>query len=164
VEAGWVTLNKNVSGNTTVFSMSSEIKVRMIMLFKIISSEYAEFRDGKMIHSYVFRKMNETMKVQNHARLCSSGYEIENESGKKLLAISPVTFNVLSMYFGEPPVGTSVYSNSQQNSVQVEKLRNGVYRIQSPDGNSNEYYYNNGICTRVKIDTNFYSAEFILTN
>ncbi|MCW3116871.1 MAG: sterol desaturase family protein, partial [Chitinophagaceae bacterium] len=125
-EAGWVKLNKSTEGNSTVINMSSEIKVRMILLIKIISREWAEFRDGKMVHSYVFRKMNETVKVSNHTRLCNSGYEIENASGKERLHISPITFNVLSMYFGEPANEESVYSDSQQQLASVEKLRTGV--------------------------------------
>jgi hypothetical protein len=163
-EAGWVKLNKSTAGNITVIRMTSEISVRVIILLKIISSEYAEFRDGKMIHSYVFRKMNETVKANNHAWLCSTGYEIENASGKEKLNINPVTFNVLSMYFGEPVNVEHVYSNSQQQLAKVEKIGTGLYKLRLPGGNSNEYYYSNGICTRVKIDTRFYTAEFILTN
>jgi hypothetical protein len=163
-ETGWVKLTKNTAGNVTVISMSSEIKVRMIILFKIISTEYAEFRDGKMTHSYVFRKMNESVKANHHTRLCGTEYEIESASGKEKLTISPVTFNVLSMYFGEPDGIEHVYSDSQQKLATVKKIRTGVYKLHLPDGNSNEYYYSNGICTRVKIDTSFYTAEFILTN
>ena len=161
-EIGWMKLDKTITGNTTLINMVSEMKVRMIFLFTIVSSEYAEFRDGKMIHSYVFRKMNGNIKANKHLRLQNDGYEVENSSGKEKLTIEPITFNILSMYFGEPAGLSKIYSNTQQDFAAVEKIKNNDYKLHLPDGNCTEYYYNNGICTKVKINHNLYSAEFIL--
>jgi hypothetical protein len=163
-ETGWVQLSRNTSGNITLINMRSEINVRVIRLFKIISTEFAEFREGRLIHSYVFRKMNETVKANTHTRLNGNAYEIENAGGKKMLNITPVSSTVLSLYFGEPVNRQLVYSDSQQQLAKVEKTGPGIYNLLLPDGNRNEYYYTNGICARVRIVTTFYTAEFILTD
>ena len=163
LETGWVTLHKSTAGNKTIISMNSELNVRVLMLFKIVSTEYAEFLNGQMIHSYIFRKLNETVKANIHTRLGDKGYEIDDASGQKKLGIGPITFNVLSMYFAEPTGLQKVYCDSQQKMATVEKMGTDIYKLHLPDGNSNEYYYRDGICVKVKIDSSYYTVEFILS-
>jgi hypothetical protein len=163
-ETGWVKLNRNINGHTSIINMASEIKVRMIFLFTIISNEYVECRDDKLVHAYVFRKMNGSIKADAHTRLAGNTYETEDYSGKEKLNIIPSSFTVLDMYFKQPDGITKVYSGSQQQNLPVIKKQPSMFIINMPDGNTNEYYYNKeGICSRVKINQSLYTVEFILT-
>jgi len=163
-EAGWVKLNKSINGSTTVISMASEIKVRVIFLFTIISNEYVEQRDDKLIHSYIFRKVNGSVKADTHTRLTGNTYETESYSGKGKLDIIPAGFNVLDLYFKQPDGIAKVYSGSHRQNLQVMKKQTSTYTLGLPEGNTNEYHYNkDGICTKVKINHSLYSVEFILT-
>lgn len=162
-ETGWVKLCKNVNGNTSVISMASEVRVRAVFLFIIISNEYAESKNEKLMHSYVFRKVNTNIKTDVHTRWTGSNYEKENASQKEKLTIQPVSFNVLDLYFREPAGFEQVYSGSHQQNLHIEKKQAGVYKLYLPGGDVNEYYYNaDGVCSKVKIDHGLYSAEFVL--
>jgi len=162
-ETGWVKLNKNVAGQTSVISMASEVKVRLVFLFTIISNEYAESKNERLIHSYVFRKVNTNVKADLHTRWTGSNYESENAAQKEKLTIQPANFNVLDLYYKEPAGFEQVYSGTHQQNLHIEKTQAGVYRLYLPGGDYNEYYYNkDGICSRVKIDHGIYSVEFVL--
>ena len=163
-EAGWVKLSKNSTGPTSVISMASEVKVRVVFLFTIVSNEYAETKNERLIHSYVFRKVNTNVKADVHTRWTGSNYEKENAAQKEKLSFQPVNFNVLDLYFTEPAGFEQAYSGSQQQNLRIEKERAGVYKLYLPNGEFNEYYYNKeGICSKVKIDHGLYAVEFVLT-
>jgi len=162
-EAGWVKLNRNTNGSTSVISMASEIKVKIIFPVTVTSNEYAESGNGKLIHSYVFRKINNNIKVDKHTRLKENIYESENFSRKEKLRLIPVCFNVLDLYFREPSDFKEAYSSSYQTNLQIENKQPHIYRLMLPDGSINEYHYNkNGNCVKVRVNQNLYSADFIL--
>jgi hypothetical protein len=163
-QAGWVKVSKNINGNTSIINLTSEMKVRFIFLFTIVSNEYVESKNEKLIHSYVYRKVNTDVKANVHTRWTGSSYEKEDASQKEKLTFEPVSFNVLDLYFREPTGFDQVYSGSQQQNLRIQKKQAGVYKLYLPDGDFNEYYYNSdGICSSVKIDHGFYSVEFVLT-
>jgi hypothetical protein len=161
-EIGWVSLEKLTDSNSTIISMGSEIKARFLFTFSSAAKEVSEFRDGKLLHSYFYRKANGNVKADRHTRLVGNSYEIEDRSEKTKLNISPVTFNTLCMYFQEPVDQAKVYSDNQQCFLGITKEADGGYKIIFSDGSSNSFYYTHGVCYKVKIDDSFYSAELLL--
>lgn len=162
-ESGWVKLNKNVNGKTSIISMASEIKIKMIILFTVISNEYVESKDTQLIHCYVFRKVNGSIKADVHTRFTGNTYEKESASGKEKLNFQPAGFTVLDLYFQEPSGVAKAYSASHQQNLSIKRQKAGVYKLYLPNGDTNEYYYENGLCVKVKIDHSLYSVEFVLT-
>jgi hypothetical protein len=162
-ESGWVKLTKSANGNNFFIRMCSEIRVRMLLLFTVVATEYTEFQNGTMIYSSVFRKMNDTVKENKQTRLCDNHYEIKKLNVKENVNIMPIAFNILCLYFQEPDTITRVYSDTKQEYGEIEKMPDGGYKVSFPDGDNNKYYYSNGVCTKVVINHSFYSAEFILT-
>jgi len=162
-EIGWVNLEKLTVNNTTIISMGSEIKTRMILIpFSSAAKEISEFWYGKLHDSYFYRKTNGTVKADRHTRLVGNSYEVEDKSEKTKLNISPVTFNTLCMYFQEPVDRKQVYSDNHQCFLDIEKESDDAYKISFPDGTSNSFYYTGGVCYKVKIDHSFYSAVLLL--
>lgn len=162
-EIGWVSLEKLTVNNSTIISLGSEIKATVILFtFSSAAKEISEFWYGKLHHSYFYRKTNGTVKANRHTRFVGNSYEVEDRSEKTKLNISPVTFNTLCMYFQEPVDQKQVYSENHQCFLDIEKESDGAYRISFPDGSSNSFYYTAGVCSKVKIDNTFYSAELLL--
>jgi hypothetical protein len=44
----------------------------------------------------------------------------------------------------------------------VTKTADGGYKMKFPNGNTNCYYYKDGVCIKIKIEHTFYSAEIII--
>ena len=162
-EVGWINLSKFDADNRSTISLASEISVRMLFKFTAKANERAEFMNGKLVHSYIYRKMNGNVKADKHTRLTGNGYEVEEASGKKELNIRNVTYNMDCLYFQEPGSITQVYSDNFQQFVPIEKKPEGYYKIKFPDGNSNNYYYKDGVCAAIHINHTFYSADIVLS-
>jgi len=162
-EIGWINLNKSEIGNRSIINLSSEVSVRMLFKFTAKANERSEFMNGKLMNSYIFRKMNGNVKADKHTRFTGHGYEVEESSAKKELNINLVTYNMNCLYFQEPVGISQVYSDNFQQFVSIEKKPEGYYKIKFPDGNSNNYYYKDGVCAAIHVDHTWYSADIVLT-
>lgn len=162
-EIGWINLSKFDADNHFTINLASEVSVRMLFKFTAKANERAEFMNGKLVHSYIYRKMNGTVKADKHTRFTGNGYEVEEASGKKELDIKNVSYNMNCLYFKEPVGIAQVYSDNFQQFVPIEKEPEGFYKIKFPDGNSNKYYYKNGVCSAIHVDHTWYSADIVLT-
>ncbi len=160
-EIGWLRLDKNTTGNKATLELNSEIKTRMIFLFKVCSKETAAFENGKLIQSTQFRKTNGEVKVNKQTRLTADKYEVIENGEKQKLSVSYIKLNLLSLYFQEP-TGTLLYCDKYECFINITRTDDGGYKVRFPDDNSNVFYYSGGICTRVKIDHTFYTANIIL--
>ena len=160
-EVGWAKVEKQTDSNTTTITMTNDVKLRFIFSYESTAKEISWFRDGKLQHSYYYRKTNGSIKADRHMYLVNDGYEV-GESRKEKLNIGPVAYNTLSMYFQEPIGMTSVYSDNHQCFLALRKESDGGYSFTSSDGTINIFYYRGGICYKVQIDHSLYSATMLL--
>jgi len=160
-EIGWLKLDKNISGNKLTLELTSEIKTRMIFLFKVCSKETSSFENGKLIQSTQFRKTNGEVKLNKQTRLAADKYEVIENGEKQKLSITYIGLNLLSLYFQEP-TATLFYCDKHECFISITRTNDGGYKVIFPDDNSNVFYYSGGICTRVKIEHTFYTVNIIL--
>ena len=62
-EIGWLNVERQTDSNATTISMGTEVKVRFIFSFESAAKEVSQFRDGKLQHSYYYRKTNGNVKA-----------------------------------------------------------------------------------------------------
>ena len=159
---GWMKLEKTTDGNFCKMILSSEIKFRIILLISATVVESACFSNDKLIFSSQYHITNGDVKVNKQTRLGTDGYEVTANNEKEKLNIPGIGFNLICLYFQEPILQKKVYCDKQQCFADIEKGHDGGYKVSFPNGDSNCYYYNGGICTKVRIEHTFYSAELIL--
>jgi L-ribulose-5-phosphate 3-epimerase UlaE len=63
------------------------------------------------------------------------------------------------VYFREPTDGKKAFSQHFGQFLQFEKTAEDTYFLVSPDG-SNEYKYENGVCTEVKVSRDYGTVYF----
>jgi hypothetical protein len=160
---GWTKLLKTTNNNRVDIKLESEVKARFVFQFIVNAFEEAIFEDGNLIYTSQFRKLNSDVKENKSMKLTSRGYEVYRNNRTQSLSLPQLRDHLLNLYFQEPSPGKRIYSDSFQQLLEVERIREGVYKIKLPDGNSCSYYFRNGQCTNVKIDHRFYSAELMLT-
>jgi hypothetical protein len=161
-DIGWLSLSKNIAGNRLSLVLNSEIKFRMLFLFTISAKETSVFENGVLMSSSQFRKTNNDIKIDKQTKLLGNQYQLLEKGEKKILPFSVIKINLLSLYFLEPLNNESVYCDNHQCYSPIIKTSDGGYKVKFPDGNSNSYYYRDGICIKIKIDHTFYSAVVTL--
>jgi len=159
---GWLKLDKRDSSNSSFIKFSSEIKKRVVFLFTIIEKQEAFFQNGIMTYSYVYRKINDNIKVNKFTTYVSGHYLVKKDKSSTPLMLNNIAYNQLSLYFYEPATIQQVYSDNYEQYLKIEKSGNQYYTLKLPGGNKNTYYYSNGVCTKVKVEQSLFTVEFIL--
>lgn len=159
---GKILLSRNCHGNRTILKMDSEIKIRFILTFRAKAHEEAVYDNGIMTSSSIYRKMNGDVKADIKTKALDSNYTVFKGSRTEKLNHFPIRYNMLSIYWTEPVNIQKVYSDNFQQHVDIQKISQHHYRIKFPDGNYNEYFYTNGICSKVEVHHSLYRASFEL--
>ncbi|TDD78836.1 DUF6134 family protein [Flavobacterium caseinilyticum] len=160
-DIGHLQLEKKIIGTKSNLMLTSEIKTHLLFLITVLVKESAIFENGKLIYSSQFRKTNGATKMDKQTLLVEDKYVVTENGEKEKLNLPLIDCNVLSLYFKEPLTVKSVYSDKQQCYINLTKMNDGGYKIKFADGNTNSFYYQNGVCTKVKINNPFYSIEII---
>ena len=153
---------QGIAGSRTVLTMESEVNTRFIFSFKAKAKEEAIYDNGIMTWSSIFRKLNGTIKVDKKTKANGSVYTVYKGSKTETLNNYPIRYNMLSVYISEPVNITKVYSDNFQQQVDIQKIADHHYKIKFPDGNYNEYFYTNGVCSKIEIHHSLYSATIEL--
>jgi hypothetical protein len=161
-DIGWLSLSKNVEGSRLSLVLNSEIKFRMFFLFAISAKETSVFENGILMNSTQFRKTNGDTKIDKQTKLLGNQYQVLENGEKKILPFTIIGINLLSLYFQEPVNNEFVYCDNHQCYSPITNTSDGGYKVKFPDGNSNCYYYRDGICIKIKIEHTFYSAVVTL--
>lgn len=159
---GNINFIQGIAGNRTVLTMESEVNTRFIFNFKAKAKEEVIYDNGIMTWSSIFRKLNGNVKVDKKTKANGNAYTVYKGSKTETLNNFPIRYNMLSVYISEPVNITKVYSDNFQQLIDIQKIANHHYKIKFPDGNYNEYFYTNGVCSKIEIHHSLYSATIEL--
>lgn len=149
---------QGVAGNRTVLTMESEVNTRFIFNFKTNAKEEAIYDNGIMTWSSIVRKQNGNVKIDKKTKASGNAYTVYRGSKTETLNNYPIRYNMLSIYISEPVNISKVYSDYFQQQIDIQKLADHHYKIKFPDGNYNEYFYTNGVCSKIEVHNSLYSA------
>lgn len=153
---------QGIAGSRTVLTMESEVNTRFIFNFKAKAKEETIYDNGIMTWSSIFRKLNGNVKADKKTQAIGNVYTIYKGSKTETLKNYPIRYNMLSVYLTEPLNVTKVYSDNFQQQIDIQKIADHHYKIKFPDGNYNEYFYTNGICSKIEIHHSMYRATIEL--
>jgi hypothetical protein len=159
---GIINFTHGITGNRTVLTLESEVNTRFIFNFKAKAKEEAIYDDSIMTWSSIYRKLNGNVKVDKKTKANGNTYTVYKGSKTETLNNYPIRYNMLSIYIIEPVNISKVYSDNFQQQVDIQKIADHHYKIKFPDGNYSEYFYTNGICSKVEIHHSLYSATIEL--
>ena len=159
---GNIRFSQGVAGNRTVLTMESEVNTRFIFNFKVKAKEEVIYDNGIMTWSSIFRKLNGNVKIDKKTKANGNAYTVYKGSKTETLNNYPIRYNMLSVYISEPVNITKAYSDNFQQQIDIQKIADHHYKIKFPDGNYNEYFYTNGVCSKIEIHHSMYSATIEL--
>lgn len=149
---------QGIAGNRTVLTMKSEVNTHIIFNFKTNAKEEAIYDNGIMTWSSIFREQNGNVKIDKKTKVSGNAYTVYKGRKTETLNNYPIRYNMLSIYISEPVNISRVYSDYFQQQIDIEKVADHHYKIKFPDGNYNEYFYTNGVCSKIEVHNSFYSA------
>ncbi|HWC55240.1 MAG TPA: DUF6134 family protein [Chitinophagaceae bacterium] len=152
----------NISG-VKQMQMESQVKGKILFLsYSGSAKEEAEYQNGVLYHSSIYRKLNGKEKANKQHQAVNNEYQVRTGANSETMPIYPITYNMLSLYSTEPSNVQYVYSDNFQRFLEIKKLEEHKYKLSLPDGNTNYYYYQNGVLTLVEAHSTWYSVMIVL--
>jgi hypothetical protein len=159
---GNVSFTQSLAGNRVTLKMKSEVKTRFIFTFTAKAKEESIYDNGILTWSSIYRKMNGAVKADKKMKAVGNSYTIYKDNKTETVNQYPIYYNMLSIYTIEPATLSKVYSDNFQQFLDIKTVKDHHYKIEFPDGNYNEYFYEKGICSKIKIHHSLYSATIEL--
>ncbi len=158
---GQMQFKQKRNGTDTYLKMNSKVKTRFIFEIDVQTDDEAHFKNGQLVFSTVYRKVNGREKERKETKLINQSYLLQ--AGNKSNAINgSINYNMMLLYCKEPVNIAQVYSDSFQQVLAIKRMAPNTYRINLPDGNYNDYYFQNGICKTVKVHHSLYTITMEL--
>jgi hypothetical protein len=149
-QVGTMTVNETKAGTKRNLKLYSDIKTTFLFTFAAKAIEEAEYLNGKLMNSYIFQTLNGSEKVNTKTRFVNNSYMVFSGGSERRIPASAIYYNMVCLYTQEPVSVNQVYSDKFQKFLPIQRLGKQHYKIDFPDGNSNQYYYQNGICRRIE--------------
>lgn len=163
-KVGDLHFQKTKAGTQTTYSIHSEVKVPMIVTVSVKANEQSVYDNDVLQSSSVVRHVNGKQKANKQIRNNGKGLTVTEGGDQRELKNYVVKFSMHCLYAMEPLYFTNVFSDNYQQFLPIVKLADHQYKVTFPDGNSNEYFYEKGICQKVKVKSQLFDAEFVLTS
>lgn len=151
---GEMTAVRQQKGDSTTIAINSKVAFRVLFEVNILMDYLTCYRGGKLhtsLHTYHFNgKLKERLLVEHFG----DHYQITDRDGEiSRLEAARLPYALGSMYFGEPPAGTTkVFSERFAQILNLREKEDGVWELEMPDGKTNIYRYKNGVCHHVEVD------------
>jgi hypothetical protein len=152
------------AGARTTYNIRSEVKVNMVISIGVKAREQSVYENDVLQSSTVVRHVNGKEKANKQIKNNGQGLTVIEDGKEVVLKNYSVKFNMHCLYATEPVLYTNVFSDSYKKFIPIVKMADRHYKVTFPDGNSNEYFYENGICKKVKVKSQLFDAEFVLVS
>ena len=161
---GELTFKQVKESTKTTYTVESLVKVSILLSFTVQAWENSVYENDVLQSSSLVRKVNGKERTNKVIKTTGSGLTISNKNEEKVVKNYLVKYSTHCLYVAEPVSYTNVFSDNYQQFIPIQKLAVHHYKISFPDGGSNEYFYENGICKKVKVRSSLFDAEFVLVS
>ena len=157
-QIGYMNVKEVKAGTKTSYKLESLIKTKFIFTFTAKGTEEASYENGVLQSSSVYQKLNGNERVNKKTKFTGTDYVITDDGSEEKFDSKAINYNMVCLYTKEPFQISHVFSEKFQAFIPIQKMNEHHYKISFPDGNYNEYYYNNGTCTKIEVSHSLYSA------
>jgi len=148
---GSITIDQYSEGNKVKYEINSEINAQFIFKVHVVGKELSVFENGMLVYSKIFRQLNNKVKVDKALSYNDTeGYNLKTLDGNERPKLQEIKENLVTLFFKEPKNIKFVFCDNQTEMVPVNKIRDGVYRVQIADSKYNIYHYEQGRCVKME--------------
>lgn len=158
---GKLSFNQNVEGENVYLKITSQVSTRFLFKIDVKTEDSAHFKNGKLISSDVSRLVNGKAKERKKTNLINDAYQLQ--SGTTLNNFNQsIGYSMMQLYAKEPVNISQVYSDNFQCFLPIKKNAEHQYRVNLPDGNYNDYHFENGVCKLIIVNHSLYTIRMEL--
>lgn len=159
---GQLNLSQRTTGEHLYLQLDSRVKTRFVFGIDVKTTDQAHFSKGTLVSSNVYRMVNGKEKDSKKTSLMNNFYQ--TLSGRDTGRLEQtITYNMMMLYLREPVDIRQVYSDNFLKFIPIRRTAAHSYRVDLPDGNFNEYHFQNGICRQVVIHHSMYTIHMELS-
>ncbi|TWO33276.1 hypothetical protein E1J38_005105 [Seonamhaeicola sediminis] len=158
---GSITIKREKLGNSIAYTLSSKIKAKFIVEFDIEAEEKSIYKEGALVYSSIFRKLNDKVKLNQSLSLVEGQYVLKSLDATEALSLNVIYRNLITLFFNEPINVKKIYSDKFKKMISIIPLGNGKYKINFSHNTSNVYHYENGKCTMIEAKGPFYKVKLV---
>jgi len=156
---------KTSSVNTSMGQMyyiESFVKVWVVINIKVNYNQSNIYKDGVLRQGAVIRTVNGSTKMNNNILWQpGGGYICLKKDGDTVRHKEEIKYSTAMLYFAEPINLSRVYSEGALAFIPIKKTEDHTYELTLIDGNKNYYTYKNGVCVKVKAETDHGTVYFV---
>ena len=158
---GIVSANKYDSAEFRIYSIKSKVEFWFFGT-KTIDYDYLSiYRKDTLIKAYTRYTRNGDTKAESYVQFNGSVYDILVDGDSRLMDDpQPIGHSVTQIYHNEPFSLTKIFSERWGEVLNIESPDPNHYFLEKPDGRHTEYFFENGICSKVIIDNFFTTFTF----
>lgn len=158
VVIGQLYFQQKEEGENVFLKIISNVHTRFVVKIDVETEDVAHFKNGKLISSGVNRSVNGHAKESKTTNWVANYYE--TQWGNKTNRLKqPINYTMMLLYAKEPVNIPKIYSDNFQCFLPIKNFGNHHYRIDLPDGNYNDYHFENGVCKRVIVNHSLYTIS-----
>lgn len=161
---GLMTVSEIKEGNRIALKLQSAVKTSLLFTINVKALEEAVYENGVLTYSRFYQKVNSSERANTHIRASGAAYKVTSKQETAVLKQYPITYNMVCLYTMEPLHVRNIFMDKHRQFVPIEMTGPHRYKITFPDGGYNEYWYQNGICIRIKMNSTWFNIEMELKN
>jgi len=147
---GTINMVKKIYGDSVIYNSESQINVRLVLKFEITGIEKSVFKNGVLVYSSVYRKLNNKVKANHFIARQGNHYSLNDNNKIEVLNLDSIEQNLTSLYFKEPKHIASIFCDNQKEMIHVKSLGQGKYKVEISNGKYNIFHYKDGKCVKVE--------------
>ena len=145
-----------------MYYIESFVKVWVVINIKVNFNQSNLYRDGILKQGAVIRTVNGSTKVNNNILWQpGGGYICLKKDGDTVRHKEEIKYSTAMLYFVEPVNLNRIYSEGSLAFIPIKKTEGHTYELTLVDGNKNYYTYENGVCVKVKAETDHGTVYFV---
>ena len=158
---GKIEIHLSTSGDSIIYDIESDVLAKFILKFKVVGKEKYIYKNGTLVYSSLYRTLNNKVKTNHSIQYNKGKYSLQTPEKNSSLELEAIKCNLVKLYINEPVGIKSVFCDNQQQMLKVEPLGNGIYKVEFSKGKYNIFYYENGICVKIKAVSPLFDVTLI---
>ena len=159
---GIVSATRYDSAEFNVYTIDSEVRFWLFGTKTIHYNYHTIYKQDTLISAFTRYTRNGNLKAESTIVLNGKGGYKVNVDGEHRLISEPdaIDHSITAIYHNEPNSLNGIFSERFGEVLNVKSSGPNHYFIEKPDGRQTEYFFENGICSKVVIDNLFTTFTF----
>jgi hypothetical protein len=141
------------------YFIKSDVAFKILFSFEVAYEQEEIFVNDTLVTGYGFNELNGSVQKSTELQKEGNKYQLKINGVHAHLNDPSIIASMSQIHFREPSDGSSYFSQHFGRFVTFEKVGEGQYIMESPDG-QNTYTYKNGFCTEIKVSRDYGTYYF----